>query len=58
MLIMTCALSGIKVMPKAIDERLVMKIEVAEVLYSDWAYILQLGTTQIHVFKGCWTSLN
>ena len=40
MLIMTCALSGIKVMPKAIDERLVMKIEVSEGLYSDWAYIL------------------
>ena len=42
----TCALSGIKVMPKAIDERLIMKIEVAEVLYSDWAYILRLASNK------------
>ncbi|CAE7248791.1 abcG2, partial [Symbiodinium pilosum] len=40
MLVMTCALSGIKVMPKAIAERTVMKLEVSEVLYSDWAYII------------------
>ncbi|CAK9080113.1 ABC transporter G family member 22 (ABC transporter ABCG.22), partial [Durusdinium trenchii] len=40
MLIMTCALSGIKVMPKALSERTVMKMEVSEVLYNDWAYIL------------------
>eukprot|EP00913_Durusdinium_trenchii_P020820 g19559.t1 len=37
---MTCALSGIKVMPKALSERTVMKMEVSEVLYNDWAYIL------------------
>ncbi|CAJ1350843.1 unnamed protein product [Effrenium voratum] len=44
MLVMTCALSGIKVMPKAISERSVMKLEVSEVLYNDWAYIISFTT--------------
>jgi len=47
MLVMTCALSGIKVMPKAIAERTVMKIEVAEVLYSDWAYIIAFASLNL-----------
>ncbi|CAJ1457529.1 unnamed protein product [Effrenium voratum] len=31
-------------MPKAISERSVMKLEVSEVLYNDWAYIISFTT--------------
>jgi len=36
----TCALDGIKVMPRAIQERTIMKLETSEAMYSDWAYII------------------
>jgi len=40
MVVTTCALDGIKVMPRAIQERTIMKLETSEALYSDWAYII------------------
>jgi len=43
MLAMTVALVGMKVMPKLIDERLVVKKETSEALYSDWAYIISFS---------------
>lgn len=43
MLLMTCALDGIKVMPKSIQERTIMKLETSEALYSDWAYIISFS---------------
>lgn len=43
MLIMTTALVGMKVMPKLIDERLVVKKETSQALYSDWAYIISFS---------------
>jgi len=43
MLSMTVALVGMKVMPKLVDERLVVKKETSEALYSDWAYIISLS---------------
>ncbi|CAE7276376.1 ABCG2 [Symbiodinium natans] len=53
MLVMTCALSGIKVMPKAIAERTVMKLEVSEVLYSDWAYIIAFTSLNLFLSLFC-----
>lgn len=53
MLVMTCALSGIKVMPKAIAERTVMKLEVSEVLYSDWAYIIAFTSLNLLLSLVC-----
>lgn len=43
MLLMTCALDGIKVMPKSIQERTIMKLETSAALYSDWAYIISFS---------------
>jgi len=43
MLAMTVALVGMKVMPKLVDERLVVKKETSEALYSDWAYIISFS---------------
>lgn len=40
MVVMTCALDGIKVVPKTIADRFIMKLETSEALYNDWAYIL------------------
>jgi len=40
MLCMSCAIDGLKNMPTVISERTIVKMEVAEVLYSDWAYII------------------
>lgn len=40
MLLCTTAIDGLKVMPKIIGERLVMKMETSEALYSQWAYII------------------
>jgi len=40
MVVMTCALDGIKVMPRTIQERTIMKLETSNALYNDWAYIL------------------
>lgn len=40
MLCMLCAIDGLKNMPTVISERTIVKMEVAEVLYSDWAYII------------------
>lgn len=40
MLCMSCAIDGLKNMPTVISERTIVKTEVAEVLYSDWAYII------------------
>lgn len=53
MLVMTCAISGIKVMPKAIAERTVMKLEVSEVLYSDWAYIIAFTSLNLLLSLVC-----
>eukprot|EP00927_Polykrikos_kofoidii_P038726 TRINITY_DN33149_c0_g1_i1.p1 TRINITY_DN33149_c0_g1~~TRINITY_DN33149_c0_g1_i1.p1 ORF type:complete len:727 (-),score=120.39 TRINITY_DN33149_c0_g1_i1:129-2309(-) len=36
----SCAIDGLKVMPKIIAERTVMKMETSEALYSQWAYII------------------
>jgi len=43
MMVMTVSLVGLKVMPKLIDERVVVKKETSEALYSDWAYILSFS---------------
>lgn len=40
MLCMSVAIDGLKNMPTVISERTIVKTEVAEVLYSDWAYII------------------
>eukprot|EP00931_Biecheleriopsis_adriatica_P023658 TRINITY_DN14894_c0_g1_i1.p1 TRINITY_DN14894_c0_g1~~TRINITY_DN14894_c0_g1_i1.p1 ORF type:complete len:801 (+),score=124.22 TRINITY_DN14894_c0_g1_i1:237-2639(+) len=49
MLVMTCALDGIKVMPKSIQERTIMKLETSEALYSDWAYIISFTSINLVV---------
>ncbi|CAE7270569.1 abcG22 [Symbiodinium pilosum] len=43
MLCMTCAIDGLKNMPAVISERTIVKMEAAEVLYSEWAYIISFG---------------
>ncbi|CAE7675223.1 abcG2 [Symbiodinium sp. CCMP2592] len=43
MLCMTCAIDGLKSMPAIIGERSIVKMEAAEVLYSEWAYIFSFG---------------
>lgn len=43
MMVMTVALVGMKVMPKLVDERLIIKKETSEALYSDWAYIVSFS---------------
>jgi len=39
MLLMSCSIEGMKNMPKVIGDRTIMKTEVADALYSEWAYI-------------------
>lgn len=43
MLLMTCAIDGMKLMPKLISERTVVKIETSNALYSHWAYIISFS---------------
>eukprot|EP00927_Polykrikos_kofoidii_P038109 TRINITY_DN32387_c0_g1_i1.p1 TRINITY_DN32387_c0_g1~~TRINITY_DN32387_c0_g1_i1.p1 ORF type:complete len:695 (+),score=82.60 TRINITY_DN32387_c0_g1_i1:44-2086(+) len=40
MLLNSVAIDGIKIIPRMIDERLVMKMESSEALYSQWVYII------------------
>lgn len=40
MLLNSVAIDGLKTMPKTIGERLIMKMEASEALYSQWAYII------------------
>jgi ATP-binding cassette subfamily G (WHITE) protein 2 len=40
MMCMTCSIDGLKLMPKIITERTIMKMETSERLYSEWAYII------------------
>jgi len=47
MLAMTVALVGMKAMPRLIDERLIVKKETSEALYSDWAYIISFSVINV-----------
>lgn len=42
-MLMACTIDGLKTMPRVIAQRTVMKMEVSEGLYSEWAYILSLS---------------
>jgi len=43
MLLMSISIEGMKNMPKVIGERTIMKTEVSEALYSEWAYIMSFS---------------
>jgi len=40
MVLMSVSIDGMKDMPKVINDRMIMKSEVSEALYSEWAYII------------------
>merc|ERR1712193_406907 len=47
--LMQVSLCSLNIMPQLIDERNIMKLEVSEALYSEWAHIVSttiLGTLQ------------
>jgi len=46
MLLMSLCIEGMKNMPKVINERTIMKMEVSEALYSEWAYIVSFSVIQ------------
>jgi len=43
MVLMSCAIEPLKNMPKIIADRLIMKMEVSDALYSDWAYLISFS---------------
>jgi hypothetical protein len=42
-LVIQCAMAGMETMPKLIDERVILKMETSDALYSEWAFIMSSG---------------
>ena len=60
LVLMACCTDQVKTMPKVISERTIMKMETAEALYNEWAYIIPftlMSLVQLIIVHGLFVAL-